>query len=131
MEFITDYRTERYALGARWEQFPEIVKEHALMSSLDIMMALILGSYGKQFAAGEKLAMMMGMKGEIPVVGSDKTYNLLGAPIIDAMIVIGGAFHEKSFFKETKYNLDYLGIGHMTKEQLRDYLYTGKYTEKA
>ena len=47
------------------------------------------------------------------------------------MITIGGAFHEKRFYKETKYTLDYLGIGHMTKEQLRDYLYTGKYTPKA
>lgn len=72
---------------------------------------------------------------DIPV--GCKIYHDLGVkfgvptPIIDAMIVIGGAFHEKSFFKETKYNLDYLGIGHMTKEQLRDYLYTGKYTPKA
>jgi hypothetical protein len=33
-------------------------------------------------------------------------------------------------FQETKYNLDYLGIGHMTKEQLMDYMYTGKYYEK-
>jgi opine dehydrogenase len=48
-------------------------------------------------------------------------------PIIDAMIVIGGAFHEKSFFEETRYNLDYLGIGHMTKRQLLDYLYEGRY----
>ena len=72
---------------------------------------------------------------DIPV--GCKIYHDLGVkfgvptPIIDAMITIGGAFHEKSFYKETKYNLDYLGIGHMTKEQLRDYLYTGKYTPKA
>ena len=71
---------------------------------------------------------------DIPV--GCKIYHDLGVkfgvptPIIDAMITIGGAFHEKSFYKETKYNLDYLGIGHMTKEELRDYLYTGKYTEK-
>lgn len=51
-------------------------------------------------------------------------------PIIDSMIVLGGAMHEKSFFKETKYNLDYLGIGHMTKEQMLDYMRTGNYTKK-
>lgn len=51
-------------------------------------------------------------------------------PIIDSMIVLGGAMHEKSFFKETKYNLDYLGIGHMTKEQLLDYMRNGVYTPK-
>ena len=71
MVFNTDYRTERFALSAQWEQFPEAVREHALMSSLDIMMALILGSYGKQFEAGEKLAHMMGMSGDMPVVGSE------------------------------------------------------------
>lgn len=81
MEFNTDYRTERFALNTQWEQLPEAVKEHALMSSLDIMIALILGSYGKQFEAGEKLANIMGMTGEIPIIGSDKTYNLLGATI--------------------------------------------------
>lgn len=41
------------------------------------------------------------------------------------MIVLGGAMHEKSFFKETKYDLDYLGIGHMDKEQLLKYLREG------
>ena len=51
-------------------------------------------------------------------------------PIIDSMIVLGGAMHEKSFFKETKYDLDYLGIGHMTKEQMLDYMRNGVYTEK-
>lgn len=81
MEFITDYRTEGFALENNWDKLPAEVKEHGLMCSLDIMMALILGSYGKQFAAGEKVASMMGMSGDIPVVGSDKTYNLLGATI--------------------------------------------------
>lgn len=81
MIFNTDFRTERFALDSHWEQYPMAVKEHALMSSLDLMMALILGSYGKQFMSGEKLAQMMGMKGDIPVLGSDNTYNLLGAAI--------------------------------------------------
>ena len=72
---------------------------------------------------------------DIPV--GCKIYHDLGVkfgvptPIIDAMITIGGAFHEKSFYKETKYNLDYLGIEHMTKEELRKYLYEGIYTPKA
>lgn len=81
MVFDIDYRVEKYALNAQWDQFPKTVKERALMSSLDLMLALILGSYGKQFEAGEKLASMMGMIGDIPVVGSKQTYNLLGAAI--------------------------------------------------
>lgn len=70
---------------------------------------------------------------DIPV--GCKIYHDLGkkfgvpTPIIDSMITLGGAMHEKSFFKETRYTLDYLGIGHMTKEQLLDYMYTGKYIE--
>ena len=65
----------------------------------------------------------------IPV--SCKIYHDLGVkfgvptPVIDSMIVIGGSMHEKDYFKETKYNLDYLGIGAMNKEQLRNYLYKG------
>ena len=66
---------------------------------------------------------------DIPV--GCKIYHDLGkkfgvpTPIIDSMITLGGAMHEKNFFKETKYDLDYLGIGHMTKEQLLDYMYSG------
>lgn len=81
MTFNTDFRTKQLALGLKWDNFPNEVKEHALMCSLDIMGALILGSYGKQFAAGEKVAKMIGAAGDIPVVGSDNRYNLLGAAI--------------------------------------------------
>jgi opine dehydrogenase len=34
--------------------------------------------------------------------------------------------YEKNYFEETKYNLDYLGIGGLNKEQLLKYLYTGE-----
>ena len=42
------------------------------------------------------------------------------------MIILGGAMHEKSFFEETKYNLDYLGIGKINREQMLKYLYIGE-----
>ncbi|MCR5347517.1 MAG: NAD/NADP octopine/nopaline dehydrogenase family protein [Fretibacterium sp.] len=66
---------------------------------------------------------------DIPV--GCKIYHDLGVkygvptPIIDAMITLGGAIHEKNFFEETRYTLDYLGIGKMDREQLLKYLYTG------
>jgi len=66
---------------------------------------------------------------DIPV--SCKVYHDLGikfgvpTPVIDSMIVLGGSMHEKNYFKETKYSLDYLGIGNMNREQLRKYLYKG------
>ncbi len=81
MEFITDYRVERYALDTKWQDLPEQVQEWAKMCGIDLMGALILGSYGKQFAAGTKLAESVGLTGEIPVVGKQQTYNLLGAAI--------------------------------------------------
>ena len=81
MEFKTDYRAERYALDAKWDDFPAAVQEHAVMCGVDLMTALILGSYGEQFKAGQKLAQSMGLLGDIPAVGSDRRYNLLGAAI--------------------------------------------------
>lgn len=81
MEFITDYRTEHYILDSKWEDLPEKVKTYIRMCGIDLMSALILGSYGNQFKAGEKLARSMGLTGEIAVVGSDTRYNLLGAAI--------------------------------------------------
>lgn len=81
MEFITDYRTERYILDTGWEDLPEKAKTHVQMCGIDLMTALILGSYGNQFKAGQKLARSMGLTGGIAVVGSDTRYNLLGAAI--------------------------------------------------
>ena len=68
---------------------------------------------------------------DIPV--GCKIYHDLGlkfgvpTPIIDSMIVLGGAMHEKSFFENTKYDLDYLGIGQLNKQQLLEYMYHGTY----
>ncbi len=82
MLFETNYVVEKFALDAKWEDFPDSVKERVLMCSLDIFGALILGSHGKQFGSAEQLASHLGLKGAIPVVGSSKTYNLLGATMV-------------------------------------------------
>ncbi|MCG8542425.1 MAG: NAD/NADP octopine/nopaline dehydrogenase family protein [Clostridia bacterium] len=50
-------------------------------------------------------------------------------PVIDSMINIASAMLERDFYKEG-YTLDYLGVGHMDKEQLLDYLHNGVYVEK-
>lgn len=65
---------------------------------------------------------------DIPV--SCKMYHDLGdafgvkTPIIDAMITIGGAFHNKNFFSESRYDLSYAGIGGMDDKSLMKYLKT-------
>ncbi|MBQ6799412.1 MAG: NAD/NADP octopine/nopaline dehydrogenase, partial [Oscillospiraceae bacterium] len=62
-----------------------------------------------------------------------KIYHDLGVqygvptPIIDSMIVLAGAMHKKSFFTESRYTLDYLGIGNMSREELLAYLNEGVY----
>lgn len=67
---------------------------------------------------------------DIPV--SCKIYHELGVaygvktPIIDSMIVIGGAFHNKNFFVDSRYSLEYIGISNMPKDKLLDYLYNGR-----
>ena len=67
---------------------------------------------------------------DIPV--GCKIYHDLGkkfgvpTPIIDSMIVLGGAMHETSFFEDSPFDLDYLGIGHLDREQLLRYLHTGQ-----
>ena len=61
-----------------------------------------------------------------------KIYHDLGVqygvptPIIDSMITLAGAMHKKNFFAESRYTLDYLGIGGMSKEELVNYLHNGK-----
>ena len=55
-------------------------------------------------------------------------YNV-STPIIDTMIVLAGAMHKKNFLETSKYNLEYLGIDNMSKEELLDYLNNGDYRE--
>ena len=43
------------------------------------------------------------------------------------MITLGGSFHKKNFFVESKYTLAYLGIDGMPKEELLAYLNDGVY----
>lgn len=50
-------------------------------------------------------------------------------PIVESMIHLACAMTGKNFW-EKGYTLDYIGIGHMTKEEMLDYLHNGVYTEK-
>ncbi len=50
-------------------------------------------------------------------------------PVIDSMINLASAMMEVNYY-QSGYTLDYLGIGHMTKEEMLRYLHDGIYTEK-
>ena len=81
MQFITDYRIEDFILNTTWNDIPPDVQERVLRCSVDLMGALILGSQGKQYEAGTRVASRIGAKGELPIIGKDDTFNLLGAAI--------------------------------------------------
>ena len=49
-------------------------------------------------------------------------------PVVDSMINLANAMLETDFY-ESGYSLDYLGIGHMTKDEMLQYLHEGVYKE--
>lgn len=50
-------------------------------------------------------------------------------PVVDSMINLANAMLETDFY-ESGYSLDYLGIGHMDKDEMLQYLHEGVYKEK-
>lgn len=77
--YITDYKLEDFILNTKWEDFPEDVKKRAIVCSIDLIMALKLGSHGRQHAVGVRVVEEYCKEGDIPIVGSSKTFNFLGA----------------------------------------------------
>jgi len=53
----------------------------------------------------------------------------VSTPVIDSMINLASLIVETNFY-EKGYTLEYLGIGHMTKEKLLKYLHEGVYIDK-
>ncbi len=81
MEFITDYKLEDYILNTKWEDLPEQVKQRAVVCSIDLIMALLLGSRGRQHAAGVCVAKSIYSEGDIAVVGSKERLSFMGATV--------------------------------------------------
>ena len=81
MQFETDYVLEDYVLNTTWEDLPAQVQMRARGCALDLLGALILGSQGKQFQAGVRLAQSYIAGGDVPIVGSADTFSLLGGTI--------------------------------------------------
>lgn len=79
MKFTTDYKAEEYILNTKWGDLPEAVQKRMKGCFIDLMGALISGSMSNQFRVGLKLAETLYGKGDIPVIGSDKKFNFMGA----------------------------------------------------
>lgn len=84
MKFITDYTLEDYILNTTWDDFPEPVRERAAVCGIDLMIALLLGSRGKQFQAGLNLAKQIYRDGDVPIVGSQEHLHFMGATVVMA-----------------------------------------------
>ena len=81
MKHTDNYRIEDYILQTKWEDFPPEVQQRAVVCAIDLFTALLLGSQGKQHQAGVKICKDYLSGGDIGIVGSKDTYNLLGATI--------------------------------------------------
>ena len=79
MHFETTYKLENFILDTQWKDVPQEVKERMKGCFVDLMGALVIGSRSRQFDAGLKLAETIFGEGDIPVVGSPKKFNFLGA----------------------------------------------------
>ena len=79
MRYETDYRLEDFILQTRLEDVPADVQTRMKGCLVDLMGALIVGSRSAQFDAGVKLAETLFPAGEVPAVGTDKTFGTVGA----------------------------------------------------
>ena len=79
MIFKTDYKVENFIINAKWENLPDEVKERLKSCFVDLIGALIVGSKSQQFEAGLALAEKIYGNGDIPVIGSEKKFNFMGA----------------------------------------------------
>lgn len=81
MQFNTDYYLENYILNTKWEDFPEEIKQRAIVCGIDLTIALLLGSKGNQFKAGLLVAKTNYKEGIIPIIGNEYKFGLLGATV--------------------------------------------------
>lgn len=78
---MNNFRLEDYILSTKWSDLPENVQNRARGCFLDLVGALILGSAGSQFHIGVKLARKLFSNGDIPIIGTNDRFNLIGAVV--------------------------------------------------
>lgn len=79
IKFQNNHIIEKFILTTKWEDFPKEVQDRAVVCSIDLLIALILGSHGKQFRVGTSMARNYYKSGNTPVVGTKEKFGLLGA----------------------------------------------------
>ena len=79
MQYRTTYKLENFILNTKWEDLPIEVQQRMKGCFVDLMGALVTGSRSRQFEAGLRLAESTFGLGDIPVIGSRKHFNFMGA----------------------------------------------------
>lgn len=79
MRFVTDYKTEDFILGTKYEELPDEVKERLKGCLVDLVGALVSGTLSEQFAVGVRLATTLFGKGDVAVIGSEDRFSFAGA----------------------------------------------------
>ncbi|MGI5949895.1 MmgE/PrpD family protein [Peptoniphilus sp.] len=96
--FNRDFKVEKFILETKWEDLPEDVKKQAILCSVDLFNALILGSMGEQFKVGLEFSKDFYKDGAVKVIGTEDMLNLPGA-------VVAMAHSSNSFDIDDGYNL--------------------------
>ncbi|MET3617793.1 2-methylcitrate dehydratase PrpD [Peptoniphilus olsenii] len=96
--FNRNLKIEKYIKNTKWEDFSDDIKSQAIICSIDLFNALILGSCGEQFNIGLSFAKDFYSKGKVKVVGTDELLNLPGA-------VVAMSHSSNSFDIDDGYNL--------------------------
>ncbi len=79
MHFETSYKLENFILNTCWADLPAEVQERMKGCFTDLCGAMIIGSRSRQFEAGLRLAESVFAPGNVPVIGSARTFGVLGA----------------------------------------------------
>lgn len=79
MHFETDYKLENFIINTTWENLPEEVKVRSRVCLIDLIGALLVGSFSEQFITGEKLSKTIFGKGNIAIIGSKERHSFMGA----------------------------------------------------
>lgn len=96
--FNRNFKVEKFILETKWKDLPEDVKKQAILCSVDLFNALILGSMGEQFKVGLEFSKDFYKDGDVKVIGTDDMLNLPGA-------VVAMAHSSNSFDIDDGYNL--------------------------
>lgn len=79
MNFVTDYKLEKFILDTSWKDLPAEVQIRARVCLIDLMSALIIGSQSEQFLTGSKLAKRIFGEGTVAAVGTHELFSFMGA----------------------------------------------------